>query len=73
MSLELFDFCENITQFKAILAKVSFHFTVDYFSLPYINENKTEPASARIKRLLEVLSAYLHYMAYMKGKKTDIE
>ena len=34
----------------------------------YIMKSKTEPASARIERLQQVLSAYLFNLYYMKGK-----
>ena len=57
--LKLLSFCVNSSQFKHLCAKVDFNFTVDHLTLAYIMKSKTESASLRIKRLLEVLSAYL--------------
>ena len=37
-------------------------------ALVHILKSKTEPATARIKRLLEILSAYSFNLYYMKGK-----
>ena len=37
-------------------------------ALVHILKSKTEPATLRIKRLLEVLSAYSFNLYYMKGK-----
>ena len=41
---------------------------VDHLALVHILKSKTEPAKPRIKRLLEVLSAYSLNLYYMKGK-----
>ena len=41
---------------------------VDHLALVPIFKSKTEPATLRIKRLLEVLSAYSFNLYYMKGK-----
>ena len=41
---------------------------VDHLALVHISKSKTEPATPRIKRLLEVLSAYSFNLYYMKGK-----
>ena len=38
------------------------------FSIVHILKSKTEPVTTRIKRLLEVLSAYSFNLYYMKGK-----
>ena len=57
MELELLGLCVNINQLKHLLEKVDFDCTVDHLPLTYIIKSKTEPTSARIKRLLEVLSA----------------
>ena len=65
--LELLGLCVNISQFKHLLAKVDFNCMVDNLALTYIMGNKTETASTRIKRLLEVLNAYLFNLYYMKG------
>ena len=51
--------CTFIENFDAI---------VDHLALVHILKSKTEPATSRIKRLLEVLSAYSFNLYYMKGK-----
>ena len=58
----------NITSFTHLLKKVDFDAIVDHFALVHILKSKTEPATPRIKRLLEVLSAYSFNLYYMKGK-----
>ena len=44
--LELLASCVNISQFKHLLAKVDFAFTVDHLALTYIMKSITEPDSA---------------------------
>ena len=58
----------NITSFAHLLKKVDFDAIVDHLALVHILKRKTEPATSRIKRLLEVLSAYSFNLYYMKGK-----
>ena len=58
----------NITSFAHLLKKVDFDAIVDHLALIHILKSKTEPATPRIKRLLEVLSAYSFNLYYMKGK-----
>ena len=58
----------NITHFTHLLKKVDFDAIVDHLALVHILKSKTEPATPRIKRLLEVLSAYSFNLYYMKGK-----
>ena len=58
----------NITSFAHLLKKVDFDAIVDHLALVHILKSKTEPATSRIKRLLEVLSAYSFNLYYMKGK-----
>ena len=58
----------NITGFAHLLKKVDFDAIVDHLALVHILKSKTEPATPRIKRLLEVLSAYSFNLYYMKGK-----
>ena len=41
---------------------------MDHLALVHILNSKTEPTTARIKRLLEVLSTYSFNLYYMKGK-----
>ena len=58
----------NITSFAHLLKKVDFDAIVDHLAFVHILKSKTEPATPRIKRLLEVLSAYSFNLHYMKGK-----
>ena len=58
----------NIMSFAHLLKNVDFDPIVDHFSLIHILKSKAEPATTRIKRLLEVLSAYPFNMSYMKSK-----
>ena len=58
----------NITSFAHLLKKVDFDAIVDHLALGHILKRKTEPATTRIKRLLEVLIAYSFNLYYMKGK-----
>ena len=58
----------NITSFAHLLKRVDFDAIVDHLALVHILKSKTEPVTSRIKRLLEVLSAYSFNLYYMKGK-----
>ena len=58
----------NIASFSHLLKTVDFDAVVDHLALVHILKCKTEPATTRIKRLLEVLSAYSFNLYYMKGK-----
>ena len=58
----------NITSFSNLLKRVDFDAIVDHLALVHILKSKTEPATTRIKRLLEMLSAYSFNLFYMKGK-----
>ena len=58
----------NITSFAHLLKKVDFYAIVDHLALVHILKSNAEPAKTRIKRLLEVLSAYSFNLYYMKGK-----
>ena len=55
-------------KFAHLLKKVDFDTIVDHLALVHILKSKTEPVTLRIKRLLEVLSAYSFILYYMKGK-----
>ena len=66
--LEMCGLAINITSFAHLLKKVDFDAIVDHLALVHILKSKTEPATPRIKRLLEVLSAYSFNLNYMKGK-----
>ena len=66
--LEMCGLAINIVSFGHLLKKVDFDAIVDCLALVHILKSKTEPATTRIKRLLEVLSAYSFNLHYMKGK-----
>ena len=66
--LEMCGLAINIACFAHLLKRVDFDAIVDHLTLVHILKSKTEPAITRIKRLLEVLSAYsfsLYYMIHM--------
>ena len=66
--LEMCGLAINIASFAHLLKKVDFDAIVDHLALVHIQKSKIEPATARIKRLLEILSAYSFNLYYMKGK-----
>ena len=50
------------------MRKVDFDAIVDHLAITQIMRSKVEPATNRIKRLLEVLSTYSFNLYYIKGK-----
>ena len=54
--------------FAHLLRNVDFDAVVDHLAIMHIIRNKVEPATNRIKRLLEVLSSYSFNLYYIKGK-----
>ena len=58
----------NIATFSHLLRKVDFAAVVDHLAIMHIMKRKMEPATNRIKRLLEVLSSYSFNLYYIKGK-----
>ena len=58
----------NMVSFAHLLKKLDFNAIVDHLALVQILKSKTEPATTRIKRLLEVLSMYSFNLYYVKGK-----
>ena len=66
--LEMCGLAINIASFAHLLKRVDCDAIVDNLALVHILKSKTEPASTRIKRLLEVLSSYSFNLYYMKGK-----
>ena len=58
----------NIASFAHLLRKVDFDAIVDHLVITQIMRSKVEPATNRIKRLLEVLSAYSFNLYDIKGK-----
>ena len=61
--------CLNISQFKHLLAKVDFDFKVDHLALIYIIKSNQKNKNSK---LLEVLSAYLFNLYYMKGREMKL-
>ena len=58
----------NIMSFAHLLKNIAFDAIVDHLALVHMLKSKAELATTRIKRLLEVLSAYALNLYYMKGK-----
>ena len=66
--LEMCGLAINIASFAHLLRKVDFDAVVAHLAITQIMRSKVEPATNRIKRLLEVLSAYSFNLYYIKGK-----
>ena len=66
--LELCGLAINIASFLHLLKRVDFDAIVDHLALTHITKSKAEPATTRIKRLLELISSYSFNLYYMKGK-----
>ena len=66
--LELCGLTINIASFSHLLKRVNFNVVVDHLVLTHIIKSKIEPATPRIKRLLELISSYSLNLYYMKGK-----
>ena len=58
----------NIATFSHLLKKVDFNTVVDHLAITHIMRRKAEPATTRIKRLIELLSPYSFNLYYIKGK-----
>ena len=65
--LEMCGLAMNIATFLHLL-KVDFDAIVDHLAITHIMRSKAEPATTRIKRLLELLSPYSFNLYYIKGK-----
>ena len=65
--LELCHLAINIASFSHLLKRVDFEAIVDHQSLTHIIKSKAEPATIRIKRLLELISSYSFNLYYIKG------
>ena len=50
------------------MKKVDFDAIVDQLALTHIIKSKEEPATTKIKRILEVLNSYSFNLFYIKGK-----
>ena len=66
--LELCGLAINIASFSHLLNRVDFDAIVDHLALTHIIKSKMEPATTRIKRLLELISSLLFNLYYMKSK-----
>ena len=66
--LELCSLAINIVSFSHVLKTVDFDAIVDHLALTHIIKSKMEPATTRIKKLLELISLYSFNLYYMKGK-----
>ena len=58
----------NFASFAHLLKRVYFDIVVNHLALTHIMKSKIEPATMRIKRLLEVLSSYSFNLYCIKGK-----
>ena len=58
----------NIVTFSHLLKKVDFDAVVDHLTITHIMRSKAEPATTRIKGLIELLSPYSFNLYYIKGK-----
>ena len=66
--LEMCGLAMNIAKFSHLLKKVDFDAIVDHLAITHIMRSKAEPATTRIKRLLELLSPYSFNLYYIKGE-----
>ena len=66
--LEMCGLAINIVSFAHLLRKVDFDAVVDHLAITQIMRSKVELVTNRIRRLLEVLSAYSFNLSYIKGK-----
>ena len=66
--LEMCGLAINIASFTHLLQKVDFDVIVDHLAITHIMRSKAEPATTRIKRLLELLNIYSFNLYYIKGK-----
>ena len=66
--LEMCGLAIDIASFAHLLRKVDFDAVVDHLAIMHIMRSKVEPATTRVKRLLEVLSSYSYNLFYIKGK-----
>ena len=66
--LELCSLAINIASFSQLLKRVDVDAIIDHLALMHIIKSKVEPATTRIKRLLDLISSYSFNLYYMKGK-----
>ena len=58
----------NIASIFHLLKRVDFDAIIDHLSLTHIIKSKVEPATIKIKRLLELISSHSFNLFYIKGK-----
>ena len=58
----------NIASFSHLLKRVDFNAIVDHLSPTLFIKSKAEPATVRIRRLLELISSYSFNVYHIKGK-----
>ena len=68
MELEMCGLAINIASFAHLLKKVDFGMIVDHLAIMHIMRSKVEPATTRIKKLLELLSSFSFILYYIEGK-----
>ena len=66
--LELCGLAISIASVAHLLKRVDFDAIVDHLALTHIIKSKAEPATTRIKHLLELISSYSFILYYMKSK-----
>ena len=66
--LELCGLVINIASFSQLLKRVDFDAIMDHLSITHIIKSKAEPATIRIKRLLELIISHSFNLYYIKGK-----
>ena len=65
--LELCGLATSISSFSHLLKRLDFDAIVDHLALTHIIKRKMEPATTRIKRLLELICSYSFNLYHMKG------
>ena len=66
--LEMCGLAINLVSFAHLLKRVDFDVVVDHLAITHIMKSKMEPATNRIRRLLEILSSYSFNLYYINGK-----
>ena len=66
--LEMCGLAINIVSFAHLLKRVDFNAIVNHLAITHTMKSKMEPATNRMKRLLEVLHSYSFNLYYIKGK-----
>ena len=71
--LELCSLAINIASFSHLIKMVDSDAIVDHLALTHNIKSKVEPATTRIKRLLELISSYSFNLYYIKGKDMNFK